>query len=106
VGPEIQGGLLDLRIYHQAIRHITTLVWWPGCQTASAKKKLSRVKRLACLGTTGAMRTNPTNAVEALICLPHLSYWYGVPPHSTIQVLPYEVGQKCIQTVVPGTKSK
>jgi hypothetical protein len=49
-----------------------TLVWWPVCQTASAKKKLSRVQRLACLGTTGAMRTNPTNVVETLICLPPL----------------------------------
>jgi len=46
-----------------------SLVWWPGCQTASAKRKLSRVQRLACLGITGAMRTTPTNAVEALICL-------------------------------------
>jgi len=49
-----------------------SLVWWPGCQTASAKKKLSRIQRLACLGITGAMRTTPTNAVEALICLPPL----------------------------------
>jgi hypothetical protein len=28
------------------------------------------------LGITGAMHTTPTNAVEALICLPHWSYWY------------------------------
>jgi len=49
-----------------------SLVWWPGCQTASAKKKLSRVQRLACLGIMGVMRTLPTSAVEALICLPPL----------------------------------
>jgi len=48
----------------------TSLVWWPGCQTASAKRKLSRVQRLACLGITGAMRTTPTDAVEAFIRLP------------------------------------
>jgi hypothetical protein len=24
------------------------LEWWPGCQTASAKKPLSRIERLAC----------------------------------------------------------
>ena len=49
-----------------------SLVWWAGCQSTSAKKKLSRVQRCACLGTTGAMPTTPTNAVEALICLPTL----------------------------------
>jgi hypothetical protein len=49
-----------------------SLVWWSGCQTASAKRKLSRVQRLACLGIMGAMRTTPTNAVEALTCLPPL----------------------------------
>jgi len=46
-----------------------SLVWWPGCQTASAKRELSRVQRFACLGITGAMHTAPTNAVEAFICL-------------------------------------
>jgi len=47
-----------------------SLVWWPGCQTASAKKKLSRIQRLACLGITGAVHTTPTRTMEALICLP------------------------------------
>jgi hypothetical protein len=27
-----------------------SLVWWTGCQISSAKKQLSRVQRLACLG--------------------------------------------------------
>jgi hypothetical protein len=36
-----------------------SLVWWPGCQVASAKKGLSRVQRLACLGITGAIHTIP-----------------------------------------------
>jgi hypothetical protein len=49
-----------------------SLVWWPGCQTACAKRKLSRVQRLVCLGIMGAMHTAPTNAMEALICLPPL----------------------------------
>jgi hypothetical protein len=47
-----------------------SLVWWPGCKTANAKKKLSKIQRLACLGITGAMCTIPTSAVGALICLP------------------------------------
>ena len=49
-----------------------SLVWWPGCQTASAVKTLSKIQRLACLGITGAVRTTPTHAMEALICLPPL----------------------------------
>jgi hypothetical protein len=49
-----------------------SLVGWPGCQTASAKKKLSRVQRLACLGITGAIRTTPNGAMEALVGLPPL----------------------------------
>jgi len=48
------------------------LVWWPGCQMASAKKKLSKIQRLAGLGITGVTCTTPTNAVEALICFPPL----------------------------------
>jgi hypothetical protein len=49
-----------------------SLVWWPGCQTASDKKQLSRIQRLACLGITVAMRTTPTSALEVLTCLPPL----------------------------------
>ena len=49
-----------------------SLVWWPGCQTASAMKTLSKIQRLACLGITGAVRTTPTRAMEALFCLPPL----------------------------------
>jgi hypothetical protein len=50
----------------------TSLVWWPGCQTARVKKQLSRVQRLASLGIMAAMCTTPTNAVEALVCHPPL----------------------------------
>jgi len=50
-----------------------SLVWWPGCQTASNKNKLNKVQRLACLGITGAFRaTPPTGAMEALVGLPPL----------------------------------
>jgi len=48
-----------------------SLVWWPGCQTASTNK-LSEVQRLACLGITGAFRTTPTGAMEVLVGLPPL----------------------------------
>jgi hypothetical protein len=49
-----------------------SLVWWPGCQIASTRKKLSKVQRLTCLGITGAFRTTPTGAMEALVGLPPL----------------------------------
>jgi len=62
-------------LYVSVIRPSVTyasLVWWPGCQAASAMKTLSKIQRLACLGITGAVRTTPTRAMEALICLPPL----------------------------------
>jgi hypothetical protein len=46
-----------------------SFVWWPGCKTVSTKNKLSKVQRLACLGITGALRTTPTGAMEALVSL-------------------------------------
>jgi len=49
-----------------------SLVWWPGCQMASAKKTLSRIQRLACLGITEKICTTPTDALEALTDLPPL----------------------------------
>jgi len=50
----------------------SSLVWWPGCQTASAKRRLSKVLRLACLEITGAIRTDPSDAMKALTVLPPL----------------------------------
>ena len=61
-------------LYVSIIRPSVTfasLLWCRACQMASAKKKLSRTQRLAYLGIRGAMRTTPTNAVEAHICLHH-----------------------------------
>jgi hypothetical protein len=49
-----------------------SLVWCPSCQMANAKKRLSRIQRLTCLGTRGAIHTTHTGATEALTCLPSL----------------------------------
>jgi hypothetical protein len=42
-----------------------SLVWGPGCQTASAKKRQSRMQRLVCLGIMRALCTTATVAMEA-----------------------------------------
>ena len=49
-----------------------SLVWSPGCQMASAKKRLRKVQRLACLGTMGAIHMNTTGAMEELTGHPQL----------------------------------
>jgi hypothetical protein len=56
----------------QSMVTFASLIWWPGCQTATAKRKLSKVQRLVCLGITGAIRTTPTGAMEQLVGLPLL----------------------------------
>jgi len=48
-----------------------SLVWWPGCQMDSVKRKLSRIQRLACLGITGAMCTTPPMRWKHLSVSPH-----------------------------------
>jgi hypothetical protein len=49
-----------------------SLVWLPGCQTASAKRQLSWIQRLACFGITRAICMTPTAAMEAPVGLPPL----------------------------------
>jgi ribonuclease HI len=49
-----------------------SLIWWHKCNTESIKKTLGQVQRLACLAITGAMRTTPTAAMEAILSLPPL----------------------------------
>lgn len=45
------------------------IVWWPIIKLDTTKKKLSKLQRSACLMITGAFRTTPTAAMEALLCL-------------------------------------
>ena len=54
-----------------------SLVWWP-----------CRIQTLVCLGITGAMRTTPTGAMEALTCLPPLDSLVQVSCTSTLLALP------------------
>jgi ribonuclease HI len=45
------------------------LVWWKKAEQVSAQAQLGKVQRMACLAISGAMRTAPTSALEALLCL-------------------------------------
>ena len=71
MGSGTQGGSLALCHHHLPISY-ASLVWWPRCQMASTKIKLSKVQRFACLGIMGALRTTPTGGMEVLVGLPPL----------------------------------
>jgi hypothetical protein len=49
------------------------MVWWPRVKHKTDRAKLSKLQRLACLGTTGAMRKVPTAASEVHPGLPLLN---------------------------------
>ena len=64
-----------LWIYTAVIRPMilyAALVWWPRTKLATTQASLRKLQRLACLAVTGAMRSTPTVAMEALLDLPPL----------------------------------
>ncbi|XP_060524731.1 uncharacterized protein LOC132701080 [Cylas formicarius] len=71
LGPKIMqwiyGTMVVPMLTHGAV------AWWPGTRRAGARLVLDRLQRLACLCITGAMRTAPTRALEALVGLPSLA---------------------------------
>ena len=65
-----------LWLYLTVIRPIilyAAFIWWPKTLEVSAKAKLAKLQRLPCLAITGAMRSSPTVALEALLDLIPLS---------------------------------
>ena len=59
-------------LYTTVIRPMITygaLVWWPAVHKVTYKGQLDRLQRLACLGITGAFKTTPTLALEAILGL-------------------------------------
>jgi hypothetical protein len=46
-----------------------SLVWWPGCQMPSAKTRLSRIQKLACLVIKGTMLITAAGAMDAFAFL-------------------------------------
>ena len=48
------------------------IIWWPRVEIGTAKKRLDKLQRLACLCITGVKNTTATMALEALLFLPPL----------------------------------
>ena len=44
-------------------------VWWPKLEQRIARAELTKVQRIACLAITGAIRSTPTVALEAMLDL-------------------------------------
>jgi ribonuclease HI len=68
-------------IYTAIIRPKITyasLVWWPKTKEATAGTKLAKLQRLACIAITGAMRSTPSKALDAIL---HL-----LPLHEYVQL--------------------
>jgi hypothetical protein len=61
-----------MKVLNSECQICLTLSILPHCQTASSKKRLEKIQKLACLGITGAMHTTPTGDMEALTGLPPL----------------------------------
>jgi hypothetical protein len=47
-----------------------SIIWWPRIKYKISQTKLSKPQRLACLGTTEAIRMATTAAIEVLLELP------------------------------------
>ena len=45
------------------------LVWWPKTKESTARTKLDKVQRLACIAITGAMKSTPSKALDAILHL-------------------------------------
>lgn len=48
------------------------IVWWPRVEVGTAKKRLEKLQRLACLCITGVKSSTATAALETLLALPPL----------------------------------
>lgn len=59
-------------MYKAIVRPILTygsLVWWTATERGSIVDQLYRVQRSACIGMTGALRTSPSEALNAIMHL-------------------------------------
>ena len=62
-------------MYTAVLRPMTTyasFIWYKEAAKKTYSNMLSKIQRLACVLITGAMRSTPTSAMEAMLCLPPL----------------------------------
>lgn len=67
VSPELM-----LSMYRTTVRPIMEYamwIWWSKTDLKKSQNKLNAIQRLACLSVTGAMRSTPTAAMEAILGL-------------------------------------
>lgn len=65
-------------IYTAVVRPILChgcIAWWPRIEIGTAKKRLDKLQRLACLCITGVKNTTATMSLEALLFLPPLDLY-------------------------------
>ena len=90
---------MALWIYTAVIRPMilyAAFVWWTRTLQVTTQASLRKLQRLACLVVTGAMRSTPTVALEALLDLP--------PLHSQIQCEAMLAGSRLLkeERLLPG----
>lgn len=57
-------------IYTAIVRPMVSyaaFIWWPRCKIGAVQKQLGKIQRLALISITGAMKSTPTAALEALL---------------------------------------
>ena len=87
-------------MYTAIVRPNASFIWFKEAEKLSFRLKLNKLQRLACILISGAMRSTPTVALEALLGLSPLhlfmkseakvfNYKLNIHPDSTIQKLTY-----------------
>lgn len=64
--------------YTAIVRPILTygaLVWWHSLEKRTYREHIEKVQRTACISVTGALRSTPTEALFAMLNLPHLNLY-------------------------------
>ena len=70
-------------IFHRPMLAYGSFIWWRGITIAQNCKRLNHLQRTICLAITGAARTAPQLALEALLYLPRLEFYIRAEARTT-----------------------